>query len=113
MRRVTQVLGMTSLLGGLFSPAQAALRNDCEQRKDADLSISACSNLIKSDPISSAYIARGNAYLAKRNYDRALADGISASNIDSKNPAAWRLRGLADIEKGDLPAAITFLTRAI
>ena len=75
---------------------------DCNQPDDRELQIAACTQRIESDPLDgAAYYNRGNAHIARKDYDRAIADYSKAIEIDPKGPDAYYNRGRAYGDKGD------------
>jgi len=59
------------------------------------------------------YIERGDAYIEKKNYDRAIADYSEAIRLNPNDDAAYKKRSYGYVEKGNFSAAITDLTEAI
>lgn len=59
------------------------------------------------------YNARGNFYLQKKDYDRALADYNQSLRLRPDNAYAWNNAGVARRAKGDYDKAIENITRAI
>jgi tetratricopeptide (TPR) repeat protein len=57
-------------------------------------------------------IRRGNAYYAKKDYDRALADYNETIRLDPDNAAALYNRGLVKQRKGDISGANEDIARA-
>ncbi len=70
---------------------------------------------IAADPDHAAgyLLARANLHLDCENYADADADCTAALKLDPDNPAAFRTRGLAHRELGDLPAADADLSEAV
>ena len=106
-------LVLAAVLAGAM-PTLAATKQDCEQAKDRNLAIKACSQIIRSDPRAGwAYSSRGNAHLAKREHDRAIADFGKAIELDPNSATSYCGRGDAYRAKGDRDTAIADYTKAI
>jgi Caspase domain/Tetratricopeptide repeat len=113
MRRTARLLAVFSILA-LVRPAHAALRDDCEQSKDLDLSISACSTLIKSTPnLAAAYIARGHAYLANGDLGKAISDAEQVIRLSPNSVTGFELRSKANFNKANLEAALSDANRLV
>ena len=109
---VLVVVGLMAVVGG--NPAAwADTRSDCRQGdKNPDLSIRACTALIERNPRDiDALWARGGAYEAKDDYDRAIADYTKVLEIDATYTQARIHRGMALRGKGDHDRAIADYTR--
>jgi tetratricopeptide (TPR) repeat protein len=77
-------------------------------------SVAACSRLISQNPnVAAYYYYRGNAYRAKRDNDRAIADYGQAIWLDPKDAEAYFNRGNAYNGKGDYDRAIADFDEAI
>jgi lipoprotein NlpI len=109
---------------GITSPvaAQTQQIDWCVNKNNAyspDLSIDGCTAVIQSGRPSGqglawAYYNRGNAYQAKGEYDRAIADYAQAIQLDPKDALAYyNNRGLAYRAKGEYDRAIADYTQAI
>jgi len=109
----------------LFFPALARAADqawdDCIKNPDKDRQIAACTQVLargaaKSDEnFATAHIHRGDAYVAKKDVDRAISDYTDAIRLDPKNASARFNRGRAYILKGDYDyeSAISDFTEAI
>ena len=76
--------------------AEATTKLDCNEAKSPGLSIRECSSLIRLNPRNqSAYFFRGNAFLAKGDFDGAIADYTSVLEINPTSAPAYHNRGLA------------------
>ncbi|HEX5442719.1 MAG TPA: tetratricopeptide repeat protein [Pirellulales bacterium] len=80
-----------------------------------DQAIADISEAIKLAPadLEHYYNARGNFYLQKKDYDRALADYNQSLRLRPDNAYAWNNAGVTRRAKGDYDKAIENLTRAI
>jgi tetratricopeptide (TPR) repeat protein len=80
-----------------------------------ELMLNACTAAIESGKWRSkaAYNNRGNAYYAKKDSDRAIADYTEAIRLDPKYALAYSNRGTAYKAKGDYDRAIADYTEAI
>jgi tetratricopeptide (TPR) repeat protein len=87
--------------------ALADARQDCENLR-GDSAIQACDLAI-----GEAYRNRGKAYLAKGDFDSAIADDTKAIEIDPKDADAYDGRGYAYHAKGDFDRAIADYTKVI
>jgi len=102
----------------LSTPALADDSADCKQTADPSLAIQACGKVIASkrskDDVVAAYAARGDAYLAKKDYDSAVHDYTEIISIaPERTTAALAMRAsvyLAEddwiVAFGDLDAAL-------
>lgn len=79
---------------------------------EAIADITAAINLAPAD-LEHYYNARGNFYLQKKDYDRALADYNQSLRLRPDNAYAWNNAGVARRAKGDYDKAIENTTRAI
>jgi tetratricopeptide (TPR) repeat protein len=70
-------------------------------------------SVIKSNPSSWAYIRRGDIWLDKKEYDRALRDFNEAIRLDPKNAAAYICRGTSWFYKKKLDKALADYNEAI
>jgi tetratricopeptide (TPR) repeat protein len=99
------------LIGSGAALADAA--RDCETLR-GDAAIRACNQAIDQHPRDTAsYNNRGNAYKAKGDLDRALADYTMAIEINPKYDWAYNGRGGAYWDKGDFDRAFADFTNAI
>ncbi|HEY6257114.1 MAG TPA: caspase family protein [Xanthobacteraceae bacterium] len=85
-----------------------------ENTFSADVRIKGCTATIHANAKAAwAYNNRGNAYLAKGDEDRAIADFTEAIRLDPKNMLAFYNRGIAYHAKGDEDHAIADGSQAI
>jgi tetratricopeptide (TPR) repeat protein len=110
------VLCATSALLAFGMGAVPALADDtdtCKRWRGED-SVAACNRLIEQNPGNAvAYLGRGNAYLYKRDYDRAISDYGQAIQLDPKLANAYVGRGNAYAGKRDYDRAISDHDQAI
>ena len=57
------------------------------------------STLERDEKCAEAYVERGNLYLARKEYDKAAADGGKAVDLEPKSPAGLLLRGTVQFER--------------
>lgn len=108
------ILGCTVGFSAAASPAQAGLREDCNQRTDHDLAIRACSDLVRRNPRDALALSnRGDSYRMKRDYERAIVDLDEAVRLNPYYARAFGRRGAAYRLKGDYDRAISDLGEAI
>ena len=97
--------------------AQANPIDDCNQSADIERQIDGCTQFLQLDPFSPhvalAYGRRGEAYVHKGDFARAIADFDQAIALDPKDADAYYNRGWAYDEKGELDRAIADYTKAI
>lgn len=105
---------------GLPRPPKPPPRVQCNVRLSGppDGMIESCTKLIEGGhetgrALAAAYTARGRAYLAKGDLDRAAADFSLALKNEPDNVQALHGRGLARTAKGDLDGAIKDFSDAI
>ncbi|WP_455707681.1 tetratricopeptide repeat protein [Mesorhizobium sp. ORM8.1] len=82
----------------------------------ADRRIETCTQVIEHGAIDrrgAAYEMRGNAWITKRDYDRAMADYDQAVSLHPKNALVFYNRGRAWLLKGDNDRAIADCDQAI
>jgi lipoprotein NlpI len=90
----------------------------CAQTAQPDAAIEGCTRVIE-DPKhkpkgrAAAYFNRGNAYSAKGENERAIADYDEAIKLDPKNASAYNNRGSAKNDKGENEAALADFNAAI
>jgi tetratricopeptide (TPR) repeat protein len=100
------------------SAADQSVWDQCNQTRDMDASITACTQILQapgetaSDLIeinsqdAEAYVRRGIAYRVQGNSDRAIADYSKAIEINPQDANAYFNRGGAFEAKGDRDRAI-------
>jgi tetratricopeptide (TPR) repeat protein len=99
--------------------ARADLYSDCTQRRDLDLTIRACTQIIEesgrvpSDRLSIAYKSRGDSYFANGDYERAISDLGMAITLSPQDADAYIKRGMAYDAKGDFQHGIEDFGMAI
>src|ERR1700745_3672698 len=104
------------LLGGVSAAQKSQLLNNIElcngaNRTSPDIQIDGCTALINSSaqtPRSMviAYNNRGNAHMAKGEYDRAVEDYDQSIKLDPNYARAFNNRGVAYQKKGEYDRAI-------
>jgi tetratricopeptide (TPR) repeat protein len=112
----------TSLVALLVaSHAYAAEWQDCA-KGDVEHRIAGCSQVISQllgtgqggeTRLKNAYVLRGSQYLAKGEFDLAIADQNAAIEIDPNYAIAFSLRGNAHSKKGEHDRAIADFSEAI
>jgi lipoprotein NlpI len=102
---------LTAVLPG---PARADVVQDC-MAKRGDETIRACTEAIENPAgdLAWAFNNRGNAYRAKGDFDRALADYNQAISLDPRYEFAYNGRGNVYSYKGDLDRALADYNQAI
>ena len=121
MRFLALMTSMTCALVLLAAPAFAAsmaAHDDCDADNNPDRNIAGCTLIIEDasegDTMHAvAHVARGLAWQAKGDLDRALADYTEAIRLNPRDALAYNNRGLLWREKGDVDRAIADLTDAI
>src|SRR5690242_15224276 len=99
-----------ALLIALPAPAQQPPNPGCQNQGNAvapDLAIRACTA-----EIAAAFNKRGNAYRAKGDLERAIADYDEAIRLDPGDASAFVNRGLAYAAKRDFDQAIANCSEA-
>jgi tetratricopeptide (TPR) repeat protein len=86
--------------------------------KSADAQITGCTALIQADgntrrTLAVAYNNRGNAYVMKGEYDRAVQDFDESIKADSNHSKAFNNRGVAYQKKGEYERAIADFDQSI
>jgi tetratricopeptide (TPR) repeat protein len=93
--------------------AAADDRQTCD-RSQGEEAVAACSRLIDLNADDAhAYTGRGNAYLVKADYDRAIADFDQAIKLDPTFVLPYYDRGVAYARKADYDRAIADFSQAI
>jgi tetratricopeptide (TPR) repeat protein len=113
--RYVSVIAMLFLMA---TPALADDSADCKQTADPSLAIQACGKVIAAkkskDDLVAAYAARGDGYLAKKDYDNAVSDYSEILTIDpTKTVAALTMRGNAYLANDNWHFALADLTSAL
>src|SRR2546423_11795501 len=95
----------------LPSTGRAGTWQDCRQIDDADRAVRSCTEIIdagreKKNDLSMAYSNRAGAFVNMGEYDRAIADGTKAIELDPKNINAYGNRGNAYAGNGQHDQAI-------
>ena len=94
--------------------ACADAQQDCIQDKDRDLQVRACTDIIRGDASAAwAYHNRANAYEAKGDYDRAIADFTRVIELRPKFADGYNNLGVAYMKKGNYDRAIAEQTKAL
>jgi lipoprotein NlpI len=98
--------------------SRPAVADQCDDLRDPDPRIVACTQSIKSGKWKGNnqainYGNRGKAYEDKGEDDRAIADYNTAISINPKNPTFYNNRGIAYRHKGNLEQAIADYSQAI
>ena len=111
-------IGAVATLLLLATPALADDNADCKQTSDPSLAIQACGKVIAAkkskDDLVAAYAARGDAYLAKKDYDNAVINYSEILTIDpTKTVAALAMRANAYLANDDWHFALEDLTAAL
>lgn len=116
------LLGVAAATMLMATPAWAQLAPEwpscVELRFTPDERVRSCTVLIKSGReapknLAAAYSNRGNAYAAKGDLDRAIADHSAAIRINTDFANAYLNRGSAYFRKGDFDRAIADGNEAI
>src|SRR4029077_16859301 len=108
----------SGLLAAMIFLNHSAAADPCDTLHDPEPRIVACTQSINSGKWKGHnqalnYGNRGNAYSAKGDHDRAIADYTQVINLDPKSAIAYNNRGLAYRAKGDLDRAIADYNQAI
>ena len=98
--------------------ASMAAHDDCDADNNPDRNIAGCTLIIEDASEGHtmqavAHVARGLAWQAKGDLDRALADYTEAIRLNPRDALAYNNRGLLWRETGDVDRAIADLTDAI
>ncbi len=98
--------------------ARADAVTDCEESKNGDVVIGACSEVIARGelPVGTralAYRNRADAYAQRAANDQAIADYTEAIKLNDKDAAAYAGRGQVKLAKRDYKGAIADLNEAI
>ncbi len=115
-----RVVLLTFFLSGLMSSAYADPKDDCEKGINWDVRIAACTLVIESkEPVTARglpqaipHLRRAEAYRAKGEFDRAIADLTQAIAYNADQDY-YVLRGDANLAKGDCDNAIADYSHAI
>lgn len=111
---IAGLVSAVTLIAALSAPAWGAAQqdyDDCSQTGDIARSIDACARVIGDQAQStadraSAYVQRGNDYVASGKLDEAVADYSAAIQLDPKNILAYAARAIGYWRKGDRDHAI-------
>ena len=100
------------------SGADQGVWDQCNQTRDTDASISACTQILQAPgEIASdraiAYYSRGGAFSNKGDRDRAIADYTMAIKANPQYADAYAGRGIVYQAKGDRDRALADYTKAI
>jgi tetratricopeptide (TPR) repeat protein len=117
-RVIRRASAFALLCAGLTAPALADDRADCRATGAPDTTIAACTRLIglggvQAHQLADLHVARGNAYRAQSDLDRAIADFDEAVRLDPARPFFLALRGNAWFAKRDYQHAIADYERAL
>ena len=87
-------------------------------RTSIELRINACTALINSSQVTKVALAiahnnRGNAYIAKADYDRAIKDFDQSIKVNPTYPKPFNNRGVAYLRKAEYDLAVKSLDEAI
>lgn len=97
-----------------FGCSAASAMERCNDDEDWDRVIRACTAMIRSGRTDSyPYVFRGNAYLAKHQYDNAIQDYSRVVSLQPEDVYALTKRGLAYKGSGDYDRALADLDKAI
>jgi lipoprotein NlpI len=113
--RVATVLALLIVRLPDVHAAAPAISDDCNQAKDLNRAIVACTEEIQVNGPRNAqlFVNRGWAHFLKFDYDRAFADFEAAIRIDANDAAAYHFRGIVFQVKGDDDRAIADFTKAL
>jgi lipoprotein NlpI len=81
--------------------------------KASDYAIADCTQAILREPTARGFSNRGNAYFAKGDNDKAIADYSQAIQLNPKDAVAFNNRGSAYLAKGNSDRAIADYSQAI
>jgi len=119
--RIARLFWIVVAIAALSTAARAADKawEDCSQVVDRDRSIAGCTKFLARGDSESrqrqafVYLARGNAYFQKHDYDRTIRDLDQAIRLDPKGAPAYYIRGVAYRMQGDYDRAIRDFDSAI
>jgi lipoprotein NlpI len=111
-------LGIVFLASGAFAQGGDDAKKCAELASSPDLAIEHCSKAISSGqlaerPLSATHFARGNAFLQKGDFDKAIVDYDAAIRLDPQYAPAFRNRAGAWFAKGEMDKSIADLDAAI
>ncbi len=103
-------------IGQAFAAAQQDY-DDCNQTSDLDRSIAACTRVVDDQAEATAdrvtaYLHRGNDYIAAGKLDEAIADYGAAIGLDAKSMLAYAARAIAYWRKSDRDHAVADYRKA-
>ncbi len=117
MRLPCALVILACVAGAFVAPAAADSSETCGVNADLDV-VAACTRLIESGKLhgpnlARAFVSRGKALTARREYDRAIADLDQAIGLDPKNAVAFHSRGVAYFLKEQPDRAIADYDQAV
>lgn len=87
------------------------------QHKQYDSAIGSFTAILQTNPESRiaavVYLARAQAFVARKDFKKAIADGTEAIRLDRRLPAAYNTRGVAYGSAGDFSRAVNDFENAV